>query len=127
MAKIKSITKKRYVGKVHDLNVKDIHAYNIGGLSVHNSAGGSLVLYVLGVVKLDPIKYKLLFERFINPERVSPPDVDLDFDDYRRDEIFEYMTRKYGKDFSAKIGTYNSFKAKGVIQYATKALDLGND
>lgn len=91
------------------------------------SAGGSLTLYVLDIVTLDPIKYDLLFERFINPERVSPPDVDLDFDYDRRDEIFDYLTRKYGQNFSSKIGTYNSFAAKGVIRYATKALDLGGD
>ena len=91
------------------------------------SAAGSLCLYVLGIVGLDPIKYNLLFERFINPERVSPPDVDIDFDYFRRDEIFDYVTRKYGLDFTCKIGTYNSFKARAVIRYAVKALDLGND
>ena len=91
------------------------------------SAVGSLCLYVLGIVNLDPIKYNLLFERFINPERISPPDVDIDFDYYRRDEIFDYITRKYGLDFTCKIGTYNSFKARAVIRYAVKALDLGND
>lgn len=91
------------------------------------SAVGSLALYVLGITKLDPIKYGLLFERFINPERISPPDVDIDFDYYRRDEIFDYITRKYGQEYCSKIGTYNSFKAKAVIRYATKALDLGGD
>ena len=127
MAKIKSITKKRYVGKVYDLTVKDLHAYNVSGLSVHNSAVGCLGLYVLGVTKLDPLKYGLLFERFINPERVSPPDVDIDFDYYRRDEIYAYVYQKYGQDHCCKIGTYNSFKAKAVIRYASKALDIGKD
>jgi len=91
------------------------------------SAAGSLCLYVMGVVGLDPIKYDLLFERFINPERISPPDVDIDFDYDRRDEIFDYINRKYGIDHCSKIGTYNSFKAKAVIRYAVKALDLGGD
>lgn len=91
------------------------------------SAVGSLCLYVLGITKLDPIKYGLLFERFINPERISPPDVDIDFDYYRRDEVFDYINRKYGQEHCSKIGTYNSFRAKAVIRYATKALDLGND
>ncbi len=127
MAKIKSITTRSYKGKVHDLTVKGIHAYNIEGLSVHNSGGGSLCLYVLGIVKIDPIKYNLLFERFINPERVSPPDVDIDFDYYRRDEIFSYITRKYSQENCSKIGTYGSLGAKAVIRYAAKALDLGND
>ncbi|MFA7219425.1 MAG: DNA polymerase III subunit alpha [Synergistaceae bacterium] len=127
MAKIKKITRKNYEGKVHDLTVPDLSAYNVDGLSVHNSGAGSLCLYVLGITKLDPLEYGLLFERFINPERVSPPDVDIDFDYFRRDEIFDYITRKYGADYCCKIGTYNTFKAKAAIRYAAKALDIGND
>ena len=91
------------------------------------SAAGSLTLYVLGITKLDPIKYDLLFERFINPERISPPDVDIDFDYYRRDEIFEYVARKYGKDYCCKIGTYNSLKARAVVRNCAKAMDIGKD
>lgn len=91
------------------------------------SGAGSLCLYVLGITKLDPIQYGLLFERFINPERVSPPDVDIDFDYFRRDEIFDYIIRKYGSDYCCKIGTYNSFKAKAAIRYAAKAIDVGGD
>jgi len=125
--KIKKISKREYKGKVYDLHVDKIHAYNIEGLSVHNSGAGSLALYCLGITNVDPIKYDLLFERFLNPERISPPDVDIDFDYFRRDEIFDYIRRKYGADHCAQIGTYNSFKAKAVIRYAAKALDLGND
>jgi len=91
------------------------------------SAVGSLVLYVLDITKLDPIKYDLLFERFINPERISPPDVDVDFDYVRRDEIYQYIYDKYGQDHCSKIGTYNTFGAKAVIRYGSKALDLGKD
>tara|TARA_R110000824_G_scaffold12226_7_gene53613 strand:- start:39472 stop:42408 length:2937 start_codon:yes stop_codon:yes gene_type:complete len=91
------------------------------------SAAGSLTLYVLGITKLDPIKYELLFERFINPERISPPDVDIDFDYYRRDEIYDYVYRKYGNEYCCKIGTYISLKAKNTIRYVAKVLDLGND
>ena len=127
MAKIKKIRRFKYKGKVHDLTVPDLSAYNVDGLSVHNSGAGSLCLYVLGITKLDPIKYGLLFERFINPERISPPDVDIDFDYYRRDEIFDYIIRKYGADYCCKIGTYNTFKAKASIRYAAKALDIGGD
>lgn len=107
-----------------------INFANQAGITIgpgRGSAVGSLAVYVLGITKLDPIRYGLLFERFINPERISPPDVDIDFDYNRRDEIFEYIYRKYGNDHCCKIGTYNSFKAKAVIKYATKALDLGND
>lgn len=91
------------------------------------SAAGSLILYVLDIVKLDPVKYKLLFERFINPERISPPDVDIDFDYNRRDEMYDYLYDKYGADHCAKIGTYNTFKARAVVRYASKALDIGKD
>ena len=91
------------------------------------SGVGSLCLYVLGITKLDPIKHGLLFERFINPERVSPPDVDMDFDYYRRDEIFEYVYQKYGRENCSKIGTYGTLKARAVIRSTAKALDLGKD
>ena len=127
MARIKSIKKIKYKGTVHDLTVEDIHSYNIDGLSVHNSAVGSLCLYVLGITKLDPIKYDLLFERFINPERISPPDVDIDFDYNRRDEIYDYVYRKYGQDHCCKISTYGTLAAKSVIGRCVKALDLGGD
>jgi len=91
------------------------------------SAVSSLCLYVLGITKLDPIKYDLLFERFLNPERISPPDVDVDFEYYRRSEVYDYITKKYGEDHCCQIGTYNSFKGRAVIRYVAKALDIGND
>jgi DNA polymerase-3 subunit alpha len=91
------------------------------------SAAGSLILYILGITKVDPVKYNLLFERFLNPERVSPPDVDVDFDYYRRNEIYDYIYRKYGQDHCCKIGTYNSLQSKAVVRYCAKALDIGND
>jgi DNA polymerase-3 subunit alpha len=100
------------------------------GISVgigRGSAGGSLCLYVLGITGLDPIKYNLLFERFINPERVSPPDVDIDFEYFRRDEVVDYVYRKYGKDHCAKIGTFNALKSRAAIRGVSKALDLGRD
>ncbi len=91
------------------------------------SAVGSLTLYCLGITNLDPIEHDLLFERFLNPERISPPDVDMDFDYDRRDEIFKYVIDKYGDDHCAKIGTYMTLKARAVIRYVAKALDIGND
>lgn len=91
------------------------------------SAVGSLCLYVMGVTKLDPLQYDLLFERFLNPERVSPPDVDLDFDFDRRNEVYQYIISKYGSDHCCQIGTYNQFKAKAVIRSTVKALDLAKD
>jgi len=91
------------------------------------SAVSSLCLYVLGITKLDPLKYDLIFERFLNPDRISPPDVDVDFDYYRREEIYDYIIRKYGADYCSKIGTFNTFKAKATIRATAKALDIGND
>jgi len=91
------------------------------------SAVSSLCLYVLGITKLDPLKYDLIFERFLNLDRISPPDVDLDFDYYKRDQIYEYLAQKYGTDHCAKIGTYNSYKARAAIRFTAKALDIAND
>ena len=91
------------------------------------SAVSSLVLYVLGVTKLDPLKYDLIFERFLNPDRISPPDVDVDFDYNRREEVYNYIIEKYGVDHCCQIGTYNTFKAKAAIRSTAKALDVGND
>ncbi len=235
MAKIKSIIKKSYCGKVYDLTVKDLRAYNIEGLSVHNSAAGSICLYGLGITKLDPIEFGLLFERFFSVDtkyilhssmfgfsfatpsietpknlpqklyerakehsefnearfisegkrmkqmgclndfmriffvfldgkmepgnsndcdsviafysgmtklrptnqftpkeeltaaRVSPPDVDLDFDYHRRDEIFIHLQEKYGNERVAHIGTSGGFKGKQSIKDVGKVLDIGED
>ncbi len=80
------------------------------------SAAGSLVLYSLDVTKIDPIKYNLLFERFLNPERVSPPDVDLDFADVRRDEVIDYIFKSYGINSTAQIITFNTLGPKAAIK-----------
>ena len=91
------------------------------------SGVASLCLYCLGVTALDPIKHKLMFSRFLSPDRVSPPDVDLDFDQTRQHEIFDYIVKKYGVDCIARIGTYSSLKAKDAIKRTGKAMDVGGD
>lgn len=91
------------------------------------SGAASLCLYCLNVTQLDPIKHSLLFARFLNPDRVSPPDVDLDFDDSRQEEMFGYVSRKYGQEYVARIGTYTSLKAKDAVRRVVKALDVGDD
>ena len=91
------------------------------------SAAGSLCIYCLGVTQLDPIKYGLLFERFINPDRVSPPDVDVDYASDRQEEMFRYCSEKYGADYTARIGTYGTLGAKDAIKRVGKALDIGGD
>ena len=86
------------------------------------SAAGSLVSYSLGVTGLDPIKFGLLFERFLNPERISMPDIDLDFDERRRSEMIQYATAKYGEDRVAQIITYGTIKSKQAIKDSTRVL-----
>ncbi|MGW4475086.1 DNA polymerase III subunit alpha [Nonomuraea sp. NPDC004354] len=88
------------------------------------SATGSLVAYCTGITQLDPIEHKLIFERFLNPERVSMPDVDLDFDDRRRDEMIDYVTRKYGDDRVCQIVTFGTIKAKAAIKDSCRVLGL---
>ena len=86
------------------------------------SAAGSLVSYALGITGLDPIKFGLLFERFLNPERISMPDIDLDFDERRRSEMIQYATSKYGDDRVAQIITYGTIKSKQAIKDSTRVL-----
>ena len=88
------------------------------------SAAGSLVAYTLGITKLDPIKYDLLFERFLNPERVSMPDIDVDFCFERRQEVIDYVVRKYGKDRVVQIVTFGTLAARGVIRDVGRVMDM---
>ncbi|KMS82423.1 DNA polymerase III subunit alpha, partial [Streptomyces regensis] len=86
------------------------------------SAAGSIVAYALGITDLDPIPHGLIFERFLNPERISMPDVDIDFDERRRVEVIRYVTEKYGADKVAMIGTYGTIKAKNAIKDSARVL-----
>ena len=88
------------------------------------SAAGSIVSYCLHITNIDPIRYKLLFERFLNPERVSMPDIDIDFCYERRQEVIEYVERKYGKDKVVQIVTFGTLAAKGVIRDVARVLDM---
>jgi DNA polymerase-3 subunit alpha len=97
------------------------------GVSVgpgRGSAAGSLVAYALGITNIDPLRYGLLFERFMNPERISPPDMDIDFADDRRDEVIEYVAQKYGKENVAQIITFGTLGAKAVIRDVGRALGM---
>ncbi|MDO5093646.1 MAG: DNA polymerase III subunit alpha [Propionibacteriaceae bacterium] len=88
------------------------------------SGAGSMCAYALRITDLDPIAHGLLFERFLNPERVSMPDFDIDFDDRRRGEVIQYVTHKYGSDKVAQIVTYGSIKAKAAVKDASRVLDM---
>ncbi|OHA47644.1 MAG: DNA polymerase III subunit alpha [Candidatus Terrybacteria bacterium RIFCSPHIGHO2_01_FULL_48_17] len=86
------------------------------------SAAGSFVAYVLGITNIDPLRYELLFERFLNPARVSMPDIDLDFADWRRDEVIQYLRQKYGDEHVAQIGTFGTMAARAVVRDAGRSL-----
>ncbi|AEF94551.1 DNA polymerase III, alpha subunit [Desulfotomaculum nigrificans CO-1-SRB] len=88
------------------------------------SAAGSIVSYVLGITSLDPLRYGLLFERFLNPERISMPDIDVDFDFERRGEVIEYIVQKYGTDRVAQIITFGTMAARAAIRDVGRALDM---
>jgi len=90
--------------------------------TIRGSVAGSLVTYVLGITNVDPLEYKLPFERFLNPERPSAPDIDMDFADNRRDEIIEYAREKYGHDKVAQIGTFGTMMARAAVRDVARAL-----
>ncbi|MDR0558838.1 MAG: DNA polymerase III subunit alpha [Prevotellaceae bacterium] len=97
------------------------------GVSVgpgRGSAAGSVVAYSLGITDIDPIKYKLLFERFLNPDRISMPDIDIDFDDDRRSEVLKYVEQKYGKEKVAHIITFGTMAAKSAIRDVARVQEL---
>jgi DNA polymerase-3 subunit alpha len=86
------------------------------------SAAGSMVSYVLGITELDPVEHKLLFERFLNPERISMPDIDLDFDERRRGDMIRYATQRYGEERVSQIITYGTIKAKQAVKDSARVL-----
>ncbi len=97
------------------------------GISVgpgRGSAAGSIVAYALGITNIDPIRYNLLFERFLNPERITMPDIDIDFCYERRQEVIDYVMEKYGKDHVVQIVTFGTLAARGVIRDVGRVLDL---
>ena len=123
---LNTIKKTGYPG--YFLIVQDIiaHAKKMG-ISVgpgRGSVGGSVVAYCLGITSVDPIKYNLLFERFLNPERVSMPDIDIDFDDVGRSKLINWVVEKYGSNQVAQIITYGKMAAKSSIRDMGRVLDV---
>ncbi len=99
------------------------------GVSVgpgRGSAAGSAVAYCVGITNVDPIEYDLLFERFLNPDRVSLPDIDIDFDDEGRSKVIDYVIEKYGSKQVAQIITYGSMAAKSSIRDTARVLELSS-
>ena len=85
---------------------------------------GSVVAWSMRITDVDPLEFELIFERFLNPERVSLPDIDVDFCERRRGEVIEYVTRKYGRENVAQIITFGTMKAKAVVRDVGRALDM---
>jgi len=110
----------RYFLVVWDL-LKYAHEHGIL-TNIRGSVAGSLVTYLSGITNVDPIEYKLPFERFLNPERPSAPDIDMDFADNRRDEVIEYTRTKYGHDKVAQIGTFGTMMARGAVRDIARAM-----
>ncbi len=115
------------------LVVEDLIRYaNSQGIlnNIRGSVAGSLTTYVLNITKVDPLAYQIPFERFLNPERPSAPDIDMDFADDRRDEVIEYAKKKYGEDKVAQIGTFGTMMARGSVRDVARALghpyDIGD-
>ena len=93
-------------------------------ITCRGSAPGSIVTYSLGITPVDPLEYGLPFERFLNPDRVTMPDIDIDFQDSRRDEVIQYVTAKYGDDRVAQIITFGTLGAKAAIRDVGRAMGL---
>ncbi len=93
--------------------------------TIRGSVAGSLVTYLAHITNVDPLEYKLPFERFLNPERPSAPDIDMDYADNRRDEVIEYARKKYGKDHVAQIGTFGTMMARGAVRDVARAMGFG--
>lgn len=91
------------------------------------SAAGSIVSYLLDITQVDPLHYELLFERFLNPERVTMPDIDIDFSDYGRDKVIDYVKQKYGREHVAQIGTFGTFKVRSTIRELAKVFGLADE
>jgi DNA polymerase-3 subunit alpha len=99
-------------------------ANNVGRGTGRGSVGGSVLAYLLNITKVDPIKYNLLFARFINPDRNDYPDIDLDFEDKRRNEVKEYLRERWGKDNVAAITTYGTFKPKSAVKDVARVMQV---
>jgi DNA polymerase III subunit alpha len=104
--------------------VRYAHEQKIATGPGRGSSAGSLVAYVLQITDVDPIKYGLLFERFLNPERVTMPDIDIDFSDERRDEVIDYVVRKYGSEHVAQIITFGTMAAKAAVRDVGRVMNL---
>jgi len=112
------------VKQVFDLTVAEDHTYQTSSFAVHNSAAGSLVAYSLQITDIDPLQYDLLFERFLNPERVSMPDIDIDFCVRGRADVINYVAETYGRSSVSQIITFGTMASKAAIKDVGRALEM---
>ncbi|MBI2086707.1 MAG: DNA polymerase III subunit alpha [Candidatus Zambryskibacteria bacterium] len=111
---------QKYLLVVSDL-LRYAHEHDIL-TNVRGSVAGSMITYLAGITNINPLEYQLPFERFLNPDRPSPPDIDLDIADNRRDELIEYTRKKYGENHVAQIGTFGTMMARGAVRDVTRAM-----
>ncbi len=121
MAKIINRKIVKYTGKVYDLEVENSHSYNIEGLGVHNSACGCLLTWCLDITKIDPIRFGLYFERFLNPTRKSLPDLDIDYFADTDDVTDDFIIKKYGRERFLAVSTFSLFNEKGCLKDVVRA------
>ncbi|WP_231714602.1 DNA polymerase III subunit alpha [Desulfonema ishimotonii] len=123
--KIRNTSRSDYKGKVYDITVSPDTSYVANSVAIHNSAAGSMVAYSMGITDLDPIEHGLIFERFLNPSRISMPDIDVDFCINGREKVFKYVVERYGGgDYVAQIITFGKLKTRAVIRDVGRALDI---
>lgn len=112
------------IKEVFDLTVEEDHTYQTSSFAVHNSAAGSMVAYCLEITDVDPLQYNLLFERFLNPDRVSMPDIDVDFCIHGRAEVIKHVTELYGRDSVCQIITFGTMASKAAVKDVGRAMDM---
>ncbi len=118
--KILGIETEEYSGKVYDLTVEDDCSYTVNGMAVHNSGAGSLITYLLGITDIDPITHGLIFERFLNPSRISLPDLDIDLGD--RESVIKYLEKKYGEKSVCQVSNFSYITPKVALKDTARAL-----
>lgn len=121
-SRVRSISTVPDCRKVYDIEVPGDHSFMTDSFVVHNSSAGSICSYATGIVNVDPMRYNLLFERFLEPGRADMPDIDVDFEQRHRDKVIAYISRRWGSDMVAKIGTYGSALSKEAFQKAAKVI-----
>ncbi|MGH9846765.1 MAG: LAGLIDADG family homing endonuclease, partial [Blastocatellia bacterium] len=124
LLRIRAVEQVRGIEEVFDLTVEEDHTYLTSSFAVHNSAAGSLVAYCLKITDIDPIQYDLLFERFLNPERVSMPDIDVDFCVRGRGDVINYVSDLYGRQNVSQIITFGTMASRAVIKDVGRVMGM---